>query len=294
LIKFPGFVPSGGYSLPDRNNFFSYPLELSLQNGSEIIGLTFAQPNAQGLLMGADGKLLNVYLLTAAVLLNETSRESSELFPDSPNESSIDDLGDYRMKVTTDLAQMGSDILASIIYVHDHVTPPNDLPKPMMVYSIVNGVVYAQDKPMTEDDLLKSAETTNSPTNPAKIYHLSANPTIARMTVSVQKTPADSSSSTKPAGGRSIQFLGEVISPGWVIIPREKTLTLASAVEQTKGPTRDARGYVTITRNMPDGTTLIFNDVNLLKVLNKTGADFALQDGDLIALGESLISNDIQ
>jgi protein involved in polysaccharide export with SLBB domain len=82
-----------------------------------------------------------------------------------------------------------------------------------------------------------------------------------------------------------------VANPGWVVIPPEQNLSLVSAIAQAHGPTPRAAATVTITRKMPDGTTKIFNNVDLYKATKGTGPDFPLQEGDTISLGESAFAN---
>jgi len=93
---------------------------------------------------------------------------------------------------------------------------------------------------------------------------------------------------------RRINVLGQVNSPGWVIIPPQQDLTLVQAISQAHGPTPRASRFVLITRKMPDGSTKPFPNVDLLAAMKGSGPDFPLQEGDTITVFESTFANDFQ
>jgi protein involved in polysaccharide export with SLBB domain len=133
------------------------------------------------------------------------------------------------------------------------------------------------------------------PDHPLKVEGL----TVAEVTKLISRAYVDQKIFIKPTinvtiktyAERRINVLGAVANPGWVVIPPEQNLSLVSAIAQAHGPTPRAAATVTITRKMPDGTTKIFNNVDLYKATKGTGPDFPLQEGDTISLGESAFAN---
>jgi protein involved in polysaccharide export with SLBB domain len=92
---------------------------------------------------------------------------------------------------------------------------------------------------------------------------------------------------------RRINVLGQVSSPGWVIIPPQQDLTLVSAIAQAHGPTPRAYHIVNITRKESDGSIKTYT-ADLRAAMKGTGPDFPLEEGDTINVTESLIGNDFQ
>ncbi len=88
-----------------------------------------------------------------------------------------------------------------------------------------------------------------------------------------------------------VYFLGEVNKQGSIPIPAGQTLTLTQALAAANGPTHNAAATVTITRINTDGTTSVLKDVDLLGATKDKKKDIALQEGDTITLGQSLLGN---
>jgi protein involved in polysaccharide export with SLBB domain len=91
---------------------------------------------------------------------------------------------------------------------------------------------------------------------------------------------------------RRINVLGAVGKPGPIYIPAQKDLTLVGAITEAGGPTPNAATTVNITRILPDGTTTVLKNVDLLGAVKDARKDIPLQEGDTILLGESLLGGD--
>lgn len=94
----------------------------------------------------------------------------------------------------------------------------------------------------------------------------------------------------KVAAPRYIIFLGQVLKQGKIEIPVSKAMNLSTALAEAGGPTSKADRYVTINRINPDGTTKTLSKVDLVAAV-KEGKDVALQEGDTITLGESVLGD---
>lgn len=89
---------------------------------------------------------------------------------------------------------------------------------------------------------------------------------------------------------RTINVLGAVNSPGSVIIPPEKNITLLDAIARSGGFSRLAnRNKVSLTRTKADGQTVNFNiDADQL-VSGDTNNRSPIQDGDVIFVPERML-----
>jgi len=100
-----------------------------------LVRTTLAKPNAQGLMIGADGKVVSGYLVLATSWLTIANGELANGPGDGTNRPSIGELGGYRDKIRNELGQLSTDLVAGLVYVHDNYTPPDDLPKPTVTTS---------------------------------------------------------------------------------------------------------------------------------------------------------------
>ena len=89
---------------------------------------------------------------------------------------------------------------------------------------------------------------------------------------------------------RTINVLGQVNSPGSVVIPPEKNINLLDAIARSGGFTRLAnRNKVSLTRTKPDGQTVNFVvDADQL-VSGDTNNRTPVQDGDVIFVPERML-----
>ena len=89
---------------------------------------------------------------------------------------------------------------------------------------------------------------------------------------------------------RTVNVLGAVNSPGAVVIPPERDLTLLDAIARSGGFSRLAsRGKVSLTRTMPDGRTENYS-INVDLVMSGDGSHrWALQNGDVVYVPERVL-----
>jgi len=89
---------------------------------------------------------------------------------------------------------------------------------------------------------------------------------------------------------RTINVLGAVNSPGSVLIPPEKNITLLDAIARSGGFSRLAnRNKVSLTRTQPDGQTVNFTINADQLVSGDTSNRAPVQDGDVIFVPERLL-----
>ena len=87
-----------------------------------------------------------------------------------------------------------------------------------------------------------------------------------------------------------VQILGQVRSPGSIVIPPDEDLSLLQAISRTGGFTRLARkGSVQIRRELENGETKVYviNASDLISDPDSEG--FILQDGDIVFIDERII-----
>jgi polysaccharide export outer membrane protein len=89
---------------------------------------------------------------------------------------------------------------------------------------------------------------------------------------------------------RTLNVLGAVNSPGTVLIPPEKELTLVDAIARSGGFSRLAnRGRVSLTRKLPGGGTAHYTiDVDKL-ITGNAARQWLVQDGDVVYVPESVL-----
>jgi polysaccharide export outer membrane protein len=89
---------------------------------------------------------------------------------------------------------------------------------------------------------------------------------------------------------RNVNVLGAVNSPGSVLIPPERELTLLDAIARSGGFSRLAsRTKVNLTRTLPDGQTENYS-INVDQVMTGGGAHrWPLQNGDVIYVSERVL-----
>ncbi len=87
-----------------------------------------------------------------------------------------------------------------------------------------------------------------------------------------------------------VQVLGQVRTPGTIVIPPDQDLTLLQAISRAGGFTRLARkGSVKIRRELEDGEKKVFA-INASDLISDPDSqDFILQDGDIVFVDERLI-----
>jgi polysaccharide export outer membrane protein len=89
---------------------------------------------------------------------------------------------------------------------------------------------------------------------------------------------------------RSLNVLGAVNSPGSVLIPPERELTLVDAIARSGGFSRLAnRTHVSLTRTLPNGDSQHFT-INVDQLISGNAArQWVVQDGDVIFVPESVL-----
>jgi polysaccharide biosynthesis/export protein len=89
---------------------------------------------------------------------------------------------------------------------------------------------------------------------------------------------------------RVVNVLGAVNSPGSVLIPPEKDLTLLDVIARSGGFSRLAnRSRISLTRTLPDGQTVNFT-INADQLVAGNTVDRApIQDGDIISVPERML-----
>jgi polysaccharide export outer membrane protein len=89
---------------------------------------------------------------------------------------------------------------------------------------------------------------------------------------------------------RSLNVLGAVGSPGSVLIPPERELTLVDAISHAGGFSRLAnRTHVSLTRTLPGGETQHFT-INVDQLIDGNATrQWLVQDGDVVFVPESLL-----
>ena len=89
---------------------------------------------------------------------------------------------------------------------------------------------------------------------------------------------------------RTINVLGAVNTPGSVLIPPEKNITLLDAIARSGGFSRLAnRNKVSLTRTQPDGQTVNFTINADQLVSGDTSNRSPVQDGDVIFVPERML-----
>jgi len=89
---------------------------------------------------------------------------------------------------------------------------------------------------------------------------------------------------------RSVTVLGAVSSPGTVVIPPERTLTLLDVIARSGGFSRLANlKTVSLTRNLPDGRTVNYTVNAELMMSGDKGNQWTVKDGDIISVAERLL-----
>jgi polysaccharide export outer membrane protein len=89
---------------------------------------------------------------------------------------------------------------------------------------------------------------------------------------------------------RTLNVLGAVGSPGSVIIPPERELTLVDAIAHSGGFSRLAnRTHVSLTRTLPSGETQHFT-INVDQLISGNAAyQWHVQEGDVVFVPESVL-----
>ena len=89
---------------------------------------------------------------------------------------------------------------------------------------------------------------------------------------------------------RNINVLGAVNTPGSVLMPPEKNLTLLDAIARSGGFSRLAnRNKVSLTRTQSDGQTMNFIINADQLVSGDTSSRYTIQDGDIIFVPERIL-----
>ncbi len=89
---------------------------------------------------------------------------------------------------------------------------------------------------------------------------------------------------------RTVTVLGAVSSPGTVVIPPERTLTLLDVIARSGGFSRLANlKTVSLTRNLPDGRTVNYTINAELMMSGDKGNQWTVKDGDIISVAERLL-----
>jgi len=153
----------------------------------------------------------------------------------------------------------------AIITHHNTASIP---PTVVAIPSVKTPTLPIAATPTVEAPKLAPVPAGGNPTLPADVESASASP--------------DDRTAKKPV---SVNVLGSVTSPGLITIPASQTPTLVGAIAHAHGPSSNAAATVTITRKMPDGSTTVFNDVDLYNATKGAVPDFPLQDGDTIMVG---------
>lgn len=89
---------------------------------------------------------------------------------------------------------------------------------------------------------------------------------------------------------RTVTVLGQVNSPGAVVIPPERNMTLLDAIARSGGFSRLAnRKTVSLTRNLPDGQTANFTINADQMMTGDTDNQWTVKDGDIISVPERIL-----
>ncbi len=89
---------------------------------------------------------------------------------------------------------------------------------------------------------------------------------------------------------RTINVLGAVNSPGSVVIPPEKNITLLDAIARSGGFSRLAnRNKVSLTRTKPDGQTVNYTINADQLVSGDSNSHSTIQDGDVLFVPERML-----
>lgn len=88
----------------------------------------------------------------------------------------------------------------------------------------------------------------------------------------------------------SVTVLGAVGSPGTVLIPPERTLTMLDVIARSGGFSRLAnQKIVSLTRNLPDGRTANFTINAEQMMTGDKDNQWTVKDGDIISVPERLL-----
>ncbi len=89
---------------------------------------------------------------------------------------------------------------------------------------------------------------------------------------------------------RAVTVLGAVTSPGTIVIPPERTLTLLDVIARCGGFSRLANlKTVSLTRNLPGGRTVNYTVNAELMMSGDKDNQWTVKDGDIISVAERLL-----
>lgn len=89
---------------------------------------------------------------------------------------------------------------------------------------------------------------------------------------------------------RAVTVLGAVTSPGTIVIPPERTLTLLDVIARCGGFSRLANlKTVSLTRNLPGGRTVNYTINAELMMSGDKDNQWTVKDGDIISVAERLL-----